>query len=214
MEKQGALHPIAMRCAIPLLSLLLAAGACNTKGRPAAPSPATPTVQNPAGPKLEMQTYGESSFPDGGARARVARAYGFSYRAVAGCVVTKELVQDANTNNLRVDSILTQLHGTGWKERFEKDVLASYALEGRIRAAALANPEIAAAQKALNTEGKGLMFEPAAAGPDGTHEVAAYTYADWQGKLAYVTQYRLHFRPADSSVRILSTDRTLFRALN
>ncbi|MET0300697.1 MAG: hypothetical protein ABW036_13075 [Flavitalea sp.] len=53
---------------------------------------------------------------------QVALKYGFRYYAVAGCVVTEQLVDSVRKENEKVSMKIAVMHGINWKEQFEKDV--------------------------------------------------------------------------------------------
>lgn len=199
---------------------MLTCGLCHAQRSKVTPTSAAAAIASyghtaaftPSG-RLEIYTYGLADFGAERSRARVARKWGFSYRSIAGCVVTQELVDTANAHNRAVEAAIARQHGEDWKPRFESEVAAAMSLDSAISAAAMRNPTIADAQRHLDAEGKGLLFEPGEERADGQMEVYAYTYDDWQGKPAFVTQYTLAVDTAAASAEVVNNNRWLFRAL-
>ena len=162
---------------------------------------------------LEIHIFGLANFGAERSRARVARRWGFSYRAIAGCVVTKELMDSAARHNSVVETALAQKHGAGWKARFENEVESAGAFDTIIQKAALQNPVIATAQRVLDGAGKSLLFEPGEVRADGRVEVYAYAYDDWQGRPSFVTQYTLRVDTSNGHADVVNDNRWLFRTL-
>lgn len=99
------------------LSFLVAIGlSCTTKAQEVS------TV--PTDTSLQLLSYGLQRPWHQNARTLVAEKYGFSYKTIAGCVVTKELVDSANRRNMTVRKKLEQRYGHDFWARFEKEVKA------------------------------------------------------------------------------------------
>lgn len=73
---------------------------------------------------LQLLSYGLQRPWHQNARTLVAEKYGFSYKTIAGCVVTKELVDSANRRNIAVRKKLEQRYGPDFWSRFENEVKA------------------------------------------------------------------------------------------
>jgi len=73
---------------------------------------------------VSFHTYGLVNGPGDAARALVARRWHIDYKAVAGCMVTQELIDSAKTQNAHSDAILAKRHGADWKQRFDADIKA------------------------------------------------------------------------------------------
>lgn len=204
-----------------LLFLCLAfAGTAHAQSRDAAPITAAAAIARqgvataylPTG-TLEIYTYGLADFGAERSRARVARRWGFSYRSIAGCIVSQELLDTADRHNGAVEAALAQKHGADWEARFETEVADAMWLDSVISAAALRNPTLADAQKHLDAEGKGLMFEPGERRADGRYDVYAYAYEPWEGEPAYVTHYTLAVDTAAGRAEVVNNNRWLLRKL-
>lgn len=166
----------------------------------------------PSGP-LEIYTYGLADFGGERSRARVARRWGFSYRSIAGCVVTQELLDSADRHNRAVEMAIARQRGADWKARFEAEVSSAMSLDSIISAAARRNATIAEAQRDLDAAGKGMLFEPGELRADGRLEVYAYAYDQWENKPAFVTQYTLAVDTAAARAEIVNDNNWLFRPI-
>jgi hypothetical protein len=166
------------------------------------------------GPRLEIYTYGLANPDLDRAHFRVAQKWGFSHRTIAGCVVTAELLDSANRHNSAVEAALAKRHGADWKTRYERDVVAAMTIDMVMRTLALKNKTIVAAQRSLDHNGKGLLFEPTGNTSGHGFEVVAYTYDTWHGQPAYVTQYILNVDTLAKRADIKNSDRALLRLLD
>ncbi len=194
----------------PILTLLFLA-ACHGK-KPDAPQHRI-ALDTPR-PKLEFYSYGLANFDGDRARFRTARAWGFSYRSIAGCEVSRELIDSAARHNRIVDAALLRKHGSGWKTQFEKEVEEAIVLDKALQRIAPKAAAIAAAQKTLDSQGKGLLFEPTGARAGSGFEVVAYTYDTWKGKPAYVTHYTLMIDTVADRADVVSDVHRLYQTLD
>ena len=162
---------------------------------------------------LEFYTFGFANVGANPSRARVARRWGISYRSIAGCVVSQELIDSAHAHNRAVEAELAENHGADWKLRFEREVGEAAALDSIIQRATWKNPAIAAAQKTLDRAGAALLFEPGALATDSTVEVVAYAYDQWEGQPAFVTRFTVKVDTKSAEAEIVNNNRWLFRKL-
>ena len=70
----------------------------------------------------KLLTYGLPRFEYQNATAVVGREWCITYFAVAGCIVSKELVDSVRTVNRRVTADIVGRYGTDWEVRFDADV--------------------------------------------------------------------------------------------
>jgi len=199
----------------PVAFALILLASCGNESRGGSPNSGdTLTLARKADTPLEIYTYGFASNGAGRSRACVARRWGFTYRTIAGCVVTKELVDSAAKHNSEVEKALAQKHGPDWKGRFESEVAEAITLDTMIQKAALQNSTIATAQKALDSAGKSFLFEPGEKSSDGRIEVYAYAYDEWKGKPAFVTYFTLWVDTSVGQADVVNSNRWLFRTLD
>lgn len=52
----------------------------------------------------------------------IAKTWGIRFYAVAGCLVTKDLIDSVKTNNDHVNKLIEKKYGANWQEKFEKEV--------------------------------------------------------------------------------------------
>lgn len=79
---------------------------------------------NEVRPIFRWLTYGEP----GGEEVKnfVARKWGIELYAVAGCVVTRELIDSVKQQNKKVESRLIKKYGNDWGARFNQDIQAEF----------------------------------------------------------------------------------------
>lgn len=75
-------------------------------------------------PEFRWLTYGEP----GGEEVKnfVAQKWGIELYPVAGCVVTRELIDSVTQQNKKVDSRLIKKFGSDWGVRFDKDIESEF----------------------------------------------------------------------------------------
>ena len=64
-----------------------------------------------------LPNYGRQEVMD-----RIAQKYGFEFFPVAGCEVTKGMLENVKQHNDEVKAALSKEHGVGWWDRFQKEV--------------------------------------------------------------------------------------------
>lgn len=194
-----------------LAAFVISLASCRAQSRD------TPTANtdSTASILLEIYTYGLPDFDGERARLRVAKRWGFTYRAIAGCVVTQELLDSADQHNQLVETAIAKRHGPDWKVRFEDEASAARHMDTLTRGIVFDNPVMRAASASLDSQGKGLLIEPTGIGRDGrTVDALAYTYDEWQGRRAYVALYELRVDTVARTTTITGTERRLFQYLD
>ena len=73
-------------------------------------------------PQFTIYTYGLRSWVQSNPQYTVAKKYGIVYKSVAGCIVSKELVDSVQKHNDEVYHQLEKKYGPGWKASFEKQI--------------------------------------------------------------------------------------------
>ncbi|QJD97097.1 hypothetical protein HH214_15085 [Mucilaginibacter robiniae] len=73
--------------------------------------------------RLEIWTYGMPYLGDKvKAEHTVSTRWGFTYRAVAGCVLTPELIKRVREHNNQVRQVLVTKYGKNWEAKYQKEV--------------------------------------------------------------------------------------------
>ena len=67
-------------------------------------------------------TYGLPDFNTQAARDSVGKKWGISFYAVAGCIVTNELVDSVRIHNLKISKLVSAKFGNDWQQKFEQEV--------------------------------------------------------------------------------------------
>ncbi|RYG02040.1 MAG: hypothetical protein EOO02_11395 [Chitinophagaceae bacterium] len=103
-----------------LIGLLVAGSTIALNSKPVQTTSTTATTKDSL---LTMLTYGMPVRGIYGETVhQVALKYGFRYYAVAGCVVTENLVDSVRKENDKVSMQIAMRYGINWKEQFEKDI--------------------------------------------------------------------------------------------
>lgn len=129
-------------------------------------------------------TYGLPRFEYQNATWVVGQQWGIQHRAVAGCIVSRELVDSVKKENDRVFAAIERRFGAGWAERFEADVQREYEREQALLVPIKQLPAIVARQQALEAEGNGLHYWVTTGAAGDT--VAVYGYGPWEGKTEWL----------------------------
>lgn len=72
--------------------------------------------------RLQIWTVGLPNYARQEAMDRIAQKYGFEFFPVAGCEVTKDMLENVKQHNEEVKATLSKEHGEGWWDRFQKEV--------------------------------------------------------------------------------------------
>ncbi|MFT3748621.1 MAG: hypothetical protein QM768_09905 [Agriterribacter sp.] len=91
-----------------------------------------PRAPSSGPPLLEIYTTGLPAIEHGTVANIIARRYGFRYRAIAGCVVTKEVSDRKYLNNRSVYSKLDSIWGYNWRDKFDMQVDSAIEINNKI----------------------------------------------------------------------------------
>lgn len=132
-------------------------------------------------------TYGLPRFEYQNATAIIGEKWGIQHFAVAGCIVTRELLDSVKQENERTLAAIAVRFGPDWEKRFDDEVEREYQRERTIVSKIEALPYIQAKQEAMKAEGNGLHYwiRPI---PDGD-EVAVNGYGQWNGETEWLVLY-------------------------
>lgn len=153
----------------------------------------------------KLLTYGLPRFEYQNATAVVGRKWCIKYFAVAGCIVSKELVDSVRTENQRVTADIVSRYGTDWEVRFDADVEREFEREKEIVAKIEALPTIQERQKELKAEGNGLDFWVTPV--EGGDEVLVRGYEQWEGKTEWLVLYKFRVDGKTGTVTLASDER-------
>ena len=150
----------------------------------------------------KLLTYGLPRFEYQNATAVVGREWCITYFAVAGCIVSKELVDSVRTVNRRVTADIVGRYGTDWEVRFDADVEREFEREKEIVAKIEALPAIQERQKELKAEGNGLDYWVTPV--EGGDEVLVRGYEQWEGKTEWLVLYEFRVDGKTGTVTLAS----------
>jgi len=154
--------------------------------------------------KLRLLTYGEP--PDmerQSAENVIAEKWGIEYFGVAGCVVSKELIDSVNKHNKEVNVLINNKYGKSWQNIFNKEVEEEL-IKQKV-ASSLINKEkiIINKQNELEMEGNGLhyRFQPI---NKNEYKVSASGWGKIKERDEYVSYFRYLVNIEDKKVKLMS----------
>ena len=142
-------------------------------------------------PTLKILTYGLPDFNRSRASNTVAKKYGFTYYAVAGCLVTQELLDSVEKENNITFKLLEQKLGHDWEIRFEKEVDTMQQVQSEIETLVRKEKYIIDKEKELEKEDKGLYFQIDLTDTEKIFDVKAYEWRNINGESEMVVYFTI-----------------------
>jgi hypothetical protein len=140
---------------------------------------------------LKILTYGLPSREGTRAMNTVAKQYGFHYYAVAGCIISKSLLDSVNRENKKVYEILEKRFGNNWRSTFAEQVDSMEQLQMNVEELVKKQDYIIAKQKELKKDGNGLDYKIQPTDKQNIFFVKAYGWGMWNGKTELLVYYTL-----------------------
>ena len=178
-----------------LLALILIC--CNKKSNPI-------KKDDSGDPTIRILTYGLPDFELSRAQNAVAKKYGFSYYAVAGCIVTQELLDSVEMKNNTTFKILDQELGPDWQIRFEKEVDTMQQLQREVESLVRKETFIIEKEKQLHKEGSGLYFNIDLTDTSNLFDVKAWGWGNINGESELVVYYTILVNLSNQKVTKIS----------
>ena len=142
-------------------------------------------------PIVKILTYGLPDFDRSRAQNNVAKKYGFTFYAVAGCVVTQELLDSVERENNITFKLLEQKLGHDWETRFEKEVDRMQQIQNEVETLVGKEKYIIEKEKELEKEGNGLYFQIDLTDSENIFDVKAYGWKYINGESERVVYYTI-----------------------
>lgn len=140
---------------------------------------------------LKILTYGLPDDEQQAAMNAVAKKYGFHYFQVAGCVISKNLVDSADKENNRVYEILRQKFGKDWQSIFETEVATMIRLQANAEELVKDENYIIDKEKELDKDGNRLYYLIDPAEEQNLFTVKVYGMGLWNRESQPVLYYNL-----------------------
>ncbi|SHF98423.1 hypothetical protein [Chryseobacterium sp. OV279] len=102
--------------------------------------------------------YGLPDMERQNSRNIIAEKWAIKFKSVAGCVVSKELVDSVKTINDRVNKNIEKKYGKNWNAQFEKEIGEEYEKEKQITAILDKVDFIRKRDDQMDKEGNGLVY--------------------------------------------------------
>lgn len=136
---------------------------------------------------LTLLTYGEPYRERDRAEDVVAKKYGFKILAVAGCVVSEDLIDSVDRVNKRVNKLLDQRLGPNWRPGYEKEVDTMMEWQLQVEALVKKQPYITATEKEM--QGLSYFIDPIE--QPNTFFVKAYGWGKGDSEYVLYSYYKL-----------------------
>lgn len=153
-----------------------------------------PTItlkSNIADTSLKILTYGLPSKEGTRAMNTVAKQYGFRYYPVAGCVISKSLLDSVNKENKKVYEILEQRFGNNWRLTFAEQVDSMEHQQMHVEELVMKQDYIIAKQKDLRKDGNGLDYKIQPTDKQNIFTVKAYGWGIGNSEKELLVYYTL-----------------------
>jgi len=134
----------------------------------------------------------------------IANKWGFTYKRVAGCTVTTQLLDSVNAHNDLVFLVLTKRFGKNWNDKFAFEADAEYKREQVVAKLVRNEDFIIKTQALLKEEGNGLHFKMDPINNTTQYDVRASGWNMGPGKVEWVNYYKLKVDYKSGKVILLS----------
>ncbi len=195
-----------MKLLLPLISLLFIIS-CNHHSQ----------HKNSSRDKIEVPTrdtalriliYGLPDHYGRQASNMIARKYGFSYFAVAGCMVSEDLVDSVRRENKKVYEALLKRFGKGWRTAFELEVDSIRSILPQIEDLVKKESYIIKKEKDLEEENNGLFYGTEFTPQKNVFDVKAYGWGKINNNDELLVYYTLSVDLKRKSVKLISSTTT------
>jgi len=155
--------------------------------------------------RLVYLTYGFPLVPITENAQRVtANRWGFTYKSVAGCLVTRELMDSVGVHNSLVSGILIKSHGRSWGHKFDDEVLSEYKREESIDTIIRNLTYVKKKDTLLKKEGNGLHLKMDPIPGTTEYDVEATGWLISNNTPKWVNYYRLRVDYQSGAVVLIS----------
>ena len=162
------------------------------------PMPAKTDVTNDS--TVKILTYGLMHFERIRALNTVGKKYGVVFHAVAGCVVTQELVDSVEIENSKTYRLLEQKFGCDWEARFEKEVALILKQQEEVELIVKREKYIIEKEKELEKQGKGLYFKIELTDTENIFDVKAFGWETINSESEEFVYYKMIVNLLDKKV--------------
>lgn len=163
------------------------------------------TKQQGTGSRLRPLTYGmPADIEKQNAKHVIAEKWGIQFYAVAGCMVSQELVDSVDRHNKIVEDLIAHKYGKSWRDRFYKQVDDESEIEKKVKIVIAESNDFS---KRLIATGMGnnnfnYFMTPV---PNSTkYNVSVCNWGKWQGKDEWLTYYKLKVDYRSKSITLVS----------
>jgi hypothetical protein len=154
--------------------------------------------------KLRLLVYGLPDFKRQNAENVTAQKWGIEFYSVAGCLVTKELVDSVEKHNNTVKPLIIKKYGKDWSDKFDKEVDVEFQTEKKVTALIDQLNYIKKRQAEMEKEGNGLHYIMTPVANSTKYNASIQGWGKWNGQDEWVTYYKLLVDYKAKSVKLLS----------
>lgn len=159
--------------------------------------------------QFRLLTYGLPDFETQDARKIVAGRWEIEFYPVAGCMVYDALIDSVRLHNAAENKKIEAVYGIGWRDKFEKQVKAEFAIHQQITAILDQQGFIKNKNTELAKTSSSLYYKIKPLADKNIYEVLMYAVGEWEGKPGYITHFILQVDYKEKLVSILSDKATV-----
>jgi hypothetical protein len=141
------------------------------------------------------------------ARSTVAKQYGFRYYRVAGCVMSRRLLDSVIRENERTYKKLDARFGMNWGRLFDARVDTMYELQMEVEDLVRKEPHIVAKDQELGKEDDRLLFRIDPIGNGRQFTVWAYGWVKEDGEYVQIAYFKMNVDLNNGVISAISTSR-------
>lgn len=155
-------------------------------------------------PTYRLLVYGLPNFERQNSENVIAQNWGIEFYPVAGCEVTRELVDSVARNNANVEPLIEKRYGKNWQEAFYSEVDSEFAIEQRVAALISKLDYVRKKDAEMDKEGNGLHYTMTPVAHTTTYKVSVSGWGKWNGKDEWVTYYKLLVDHKKKTLKLVS----------
>ncbi len=154
---------------------------------------------------LKILTYGLANIEQQRAMNTLAKKYSFHYYSVAGCIVSKQLLDSVDKENDKVYNILKERYGKDWRLTFATEVDTMQKLQHDVEELVKKERYIRDKERELWKEENGLDYLINPTTQTNIFTVKVYGWGTWNGESELLVYYKLSVDLNKKRVKLTSS---------
>lgn len=195
-------------CYILLIVLSISTNSCNDRVKSVkndndsvVAKPITQTIKEA---RDTILTYGLPDFERHNSREVIAEKWKINFKAVAGCLVSQELIDSVKKHNEIVDRKLEIKYGKNWEVKFYQEVDIEFKKEQIITKLLDRIDYIKKKDGELDKEGNGLHYLMTPIDNSDNYNVSVQGWGKWEGKYEWLKYFKLIVNYKSKKIKLIS----------